>query len=529
MRNLWMTPALLLGLGLVACTAEPDPDPVDASTPLDATTPAPDAGTPDTGIQPDAATAPLCDAYCDNVLTNCTGANQVYADRPSCLAACAAMPDDGSPGAIDGNSVQCRIYHAGAPAMADPATHCPHTTISGGGVCGTPCDAYCDQALANCTGANQLFADRPSCLATCARFPQTGTATATEGNSVQCRAYHASFPSVADATVHCPHASTTGGGLCGGYCDGYCDQIMNNCAGANQIYASRNDCMATCSAFPTTGAPGAVDGNSVQCRAYHASFPARADATVHCPHASATGGGACGTPCEAYCDQVGSHCTGADAQYPDRASCLASCVRLPQVDSATVTSGNSVECRIYHASFPAVADSETHCPHAGTSGGGACGSRCEGYCAQVMGNCPGTYPDETACMLACATFRTTGMENATAGNSVQCRTYHASFPANGDGLTHCPHAAISGGGACGTYCETYCDYLDTNCTGANAQYGNRAACEAACVSIPTTGMSNATSGNTIQCRAYHASFPAAADPATHCSHAGPTGGVGGCE
>jgi hypothetical protein len=45
-------------------------------------------------------------------------------------------------------------------------------------------------------------------------------------------------------------------------------------------------------------------------------------------------------------------------------------------------------------------------------------------------------------------------------------------------------------------------------------------CNGASWSIGTAG---ATSGNSIACRTYHAGA-AAGDPATHCPHAGPTGG-----
>ena len=78
-------------------------------------------------------------------MTNCTGANAVYGSKSACMLACAAMPL-GKPDDKAGNTVYCRAYHAGAPAKADPKAHCPHAGISSsGGVCGSACDAYCDQ------------------------------------------------------------------------------------------------------------------------------------------------------------------------------------------------------------------------------------------------------------------------------------------------------------------------------------------------------------------------------------------------
>lgn len=34
------------------------------------------------------------------------------------------------------------------------------------------------------------------------------------GDTIACRAYHASFPSAANAALHCPHAGKSGGGVC---------------------------------------------------------------------------------------------------------------------------------------------------------------------------------------------------------------------------------------------------------------------------------------------------------------------------
>ncbi len=307
-------------------------------------------------------------------------------------------------------------------------------------------------------------------------------------------------------------------------CELYCDNVQTNCnSGNNRIYQDRTTCLSTCERFPSVGTATSA-GNSVECRTFHAGAPASANPDAACINATPNGGGVCGTRCEGYCDQVMTNCTGANAQFPDRNACLATCAAFPVVDSATVTAGNSVECRTYHGSFPSRTDATVHCAHAGTSGGGLCGTRCDAYCDQATANC-GTqlYADRTSCMLACPTFSaTTAPENATTGNSLQCRTYHASFPSRTDSTVHCPHAGIAGGDACGTYCEVYCDFLDDNCTGANAQYASRAACETACAGIPTTGTSSATLGDSIQCRSYHASFPSAADPATHCPHAGET-------
>ncbi|MCA9622154.1 MAG: hypothetical protein KC731_24190 [Myxococcales bacterium] len=88
----------------------------------------------------------------------------------------------------------------------------------------------------------------------------------------------------------------------------------------------------------------------------------------------------------------------------------------------------------------------------------------------------------------------------------------------------------TGGGDPPLDCATYCDLVDTNCTGDNQQYTNKQICMDVCEAFDpgTKGTGMTASGeNTLGCRIYHANDPAAADPATHCTHAGP-GGDGQC-
>ncbi|MBI2378302.1 MAG: hypothetical protein HYV07_30160 [Deltaproteobacteria bacterium] len=505
----------------------------------------PDGGTPDSGVHPDGTVNDIgvadsgaedggvepatVEEYCDRAMANCTGDNQLYADRAACLAAADQFPV-GSAGDQSGDSLNCRTYHAGV-ASQNPGLHCPHASASGGGLCGDYCEVYCGLTEQNCSGNELLYPDHASCLAACAVFPKDGIPDATQGNSVQCRIYHAGALAAAEPAVHCAHASASGGGVCGSYCDTYCDQALAHCTDANEIYpgadaaAKRANCLASCEALPTDGDPFATEGNSVQCRTYHASFPAVANAALHCPHAAVGGGGVCGERCDAYCDQVMANCEGLYSgtnAAETRANCEASCAAFPS-DPAKLLEGNSVECRTYHASFPAAANGALHCPHAGAGGGGVCGTACESYCDQAMANCTGLYPDRAICLLACDTFPTVGTAT-TSGNSVECRTYHASWPATISATSHCPHASINGGGVCGDYCEVYCGFAEQNCGGTGALYPNHASCMGACAAFPTTGTSTATQGNSVQCRSYHASFPAIANQALHCPHASSNGG-----
>ena len=73
-------------------------------------------------------------------------------------------------------------------------------------------------------------------------------------------------------------------------------------------------------------------------------------------------------------------------------------------------------------------------------------------------------------------------------------------------------------------CIDYCDILDTNCTGDNAQYADYDECVSYCMGANwPEGETTDMAGNTIGCRIYHGGDPAAADPAFHCPHAGPSG------
>jgi hypothetical protein len=82
-----------------------------------------------------------CEVYCALAANNCGGDNSLYNNDMECLAACADFPTTGSPNDAQYDTVQCRIYHLGAPAAADPATHCPHGAQQASAFCvGSPED-----------------------------------------------------------------------------------------------------------------------------------------------------------------------------------------------------------------------------------------------------------------------------------------------------------------------------------------------------------------------------------------------------
>jgi len=79
-----------------------------------------------------------CAFYCAQIMMNCTGANTQYTSADECVSYCnGARWTPGTPGETENNTLACRIYHGGVPAMMMPGTHCPHAGPTGDGVCGS--------------------------------------------------------------------------------------------------------------------------------------------------------------------------------------------------------------------------------------------------------------------------------------------------------------------------------------------------------------------------------------------------------
>ena len=123
------------------------------------------------GATPPAEDVPTCAEYCDQVMSSCTEGTAQYPDRDSCEASCLAFAagelDDAS-----GNTIGCRIFHAGAAAV-DAETHCAHAGPGGASTCGSNCDGFCAVAREVCTGDNEVYANDKGCRADCATFPDT--------------------------------------------------------------------------------------------------------------------------------------------------------------------------------------------------------------------------------------------------------------------------------------------------------------------------------------------------------------------
>lgn len=159
-----------------------------------------------------------CASYCAEVMTNCKTTDEQYKTNDSCLAVCAAFPP-GKLGDTDGNSLGCRLYHGGGPSVMAPDTHCAHAGITGGdkdvtdtmaGTCGEGCDAFCDVAIAVCTGANKQYDNKDKCMLDCKTFKVDAASYSTADtakNDFGCRAYHLTVAATdaGSAATHCKH------------------------------------------------------------------------------------------------------------------------------------------------------------------------------------------------------------------------------------------------------------------------------------------------------------------------------------
>lgn len=181
----------------------------DAGTASDTSTSNDSGGHTDSGGGDSGGTSLTCDSYCALIMQNCTGGNAEYTDLNTCKAMCASFAV-GDAGDQSGDSLACRLSHAGL-AAGNPSTHCRHAGPTGGGTCGTsPCTGWCELDRVQCPN---VYASQADCETTCAKFPVIGDAgdiALVSGNSFNCRIYHLEA-AYSDPTVHCPHTALIGG------------------------------------------------------------------------------------------------------------------------------------------------------------------------------------------------------------------------------------------------------------------------------------------------------------------------------
>ena len=152
-------------------------------------------------------------------------------------------------------------------------------------------------------------------------------------------------------------------------CDYYCALMEQNCTGTNEQYTSNGMCVGSCLGFE----PGTLQddaGPTLGCR-INSAEQAEANPDVRCTIAGPSGGGSCGSFCESYCAIFVNVCTDPDVAYADANACLTACASFAEAsgdyNAFNFTSGDSVQCRIYHAASaaadPANGSDAIHCPH----------------------------------------------------------------------------------------------------------------------------------------------------------------------
>jgi hypothetical protein len=157
-------------------------------------------------------------------------------------------------------------------------------------------------------------------------------------------------------------AGSNGDDLCGSYCE----TLEANCTGDFQQFISRATCMEFCARLPE-GSDDDEIGNSVHCRITQARFAGDVgEPDLHCAEAGPGGNGTCGSNCEAYCVVLEQVCGARfDGEFVGRADCNSQCGDLADEVrfSASIDSGDSIQCRLWHLSAASV-DPSTHCGHA---------------------------------------------------------------------------------------------------------------------------------------------------------------------
>jgi len=111
-------------------------------------------------------------------------------------------------------------------------------------------------------------------------------------------------------------------------------------------------------------------------------------------------------PCVEFCQVLDTHCTGDNSQDFGDEGCVPACQDWKAGLSGDTT-GNSLACRMYHATEAESGDPGVHCPAAGLDGGSVCvtedTSWCATACGQMAAGCPEGMEDSVeACTEECA-------------------------------------------------------------------------------------------------------------------------------
>lgn len=160
-----------------------------------------------------------CARYCNDMMTTCTGADQQYADEPTCERFCSSM-DMGEGGVASGDNVACRDISV-SNGKDEPDPTAKHQDCVGGGPSTTcfaapitpdqaQCASFCKLDLALCGTQRTGYSDVNACMTACATWGKSfdGQLLDSTGNTLQCRTYHLELSQTGNANdleTHCPH------------------------------------------------------------------------------------------------------------------------------------------------------------------------------------------------------------------------------------------------------------------------------------------------------------------------------------
>jgi hypothetical protein len=345
------------------------------------------------------------------------------------------------------------------------------------------CEDYCKNSLQYCTTDSKLdgYTVMDDCLAVCKSLPP-GKPNDQTGNSVACRAYHASKAGgIESRASECPAASPGGGSpdsdgaKCGSNCEGYCSVYTKVCPDSDVM---PEDCMRECEALPDRGSYDALNdfgmpADTIQCRLAHLTAAAEAkqmndetERKIHCGLPPNWGHAAIRPPlngtdpfcdvvpftrqCKDFCKLTISTCGTSFPVYDDEAQCEALCAGYDVGDSSGDSSNDTLACRRWHAYVAlTLGPAREHCSHAGPIGDGHCGGdgdKCVPFCNLYKRTCGDQFKSDyngnlDNCKADCQKLKgSSPTADDTAGynllnqeeieaNTLQCRTHQVALAA----------------------------------------------------------------------------------------------------
>jgi len=290
----------------------------------------------------------LCEEYCTTIMSldKCGASAAVYESTAQCLAVCRQLPE-GSPGAISGNSVQCRLNELRTPDF-EP-NDCSHVgPVSFGGTCGDPCLTFCELQRTACGNGEEAY-----CTSACSVLKQSESYNIDQfanTDTLQCRVNILARALGNGSSEECSGARIAPSSQNFACQDGpnfpvvddreyYCDLMGYSCQGDDAVYENEQQCRAVADVLDVGGQRD-FNVNTLRCRRLHAYYSLGNEKTMHCRHAGPTGDGGCGSNCDSFCRILARGCpdafngTFASTEGVDaHAACVSDCTGLPDASN----------------------------------------------------------------------------------------------------------------------------------------------------------------------------------------------------